>query len=67
LIIIDIQKPHLYPHNDICALLAYSANGGDVETTIINGIVVMEKRRLTSMNEEEVLNKAQECARRIIS
>ncbi len=67
MIIIDIQKPHLYPHNDICALLAYSANGGDVDTTIINGTVVMEKRRLVSMNEDEVLNKAQECARRIIA
>lgn len=66
LIIVDIQKPHLFPHNDICALLAYSANGGDVDTTIVNGKVVMENRRLKSINEEEILNKAQESARRIL-
>lgn len=65
MILIDIRKPHLFPHNDICALLAYSANGGDVDTTIINGTVVMENRKLISMNEDEVLNRAQECAGRI--
>lgn len=60
-------EPTAITHNDICALLAYSANGGDVDTPIVNGTVVMENRRLKSLNEEEVLNKAQECARRIIA
>lgn len=66
IIIIDIEKPHLYPHNDICALLAYSANGADVDTTIINGQVVMENRKLININEREVLRMAQECANRIL-
>ena len=65
IILIDIEKPHLYPHNDICALLAYSANGADVDTTIVNGQVVMENRKLLNMNEREVLRKAHECASRI--
>lgn len=65
LIIIDIEKPHLYPHNDICALLAYSANGADVDTTIINGKIVMKDRKLLTVNEKEVLKKAQQSARRI--
>lgn len=67
IIIIDIEKPHLYPHNDICALLAYSANGADVDTTIVNGHVVMENRKLFSINESEVLRKTQECTSRITS
>lgn len=66
IIITDIVKPHLYPHNDICALLAYSANGADVDTTIINGQVVMENRKLININEREVLRMAQECANRIL-
>lgn len=66
IIIIDIEKPHLYPHNDLWSLLAYSATGADVDTTIINGQIVMENRVLLSMNEKEVMKKARECARRIL-
>jgi len=66
IIIIDIEKPHLYPHNDICSLLAYSATGADVDTTIINGQIVMEKRVLLSMDEKEVMKKARECAAKIL-
>lgn len=65
IILIDIEKPHLYPHNDICALLAYSVNGADVDTSIINGQVVMENRTLLSVNEREVMMKVRESARRI--
>ncbi|PKM76922.1 MAG: N-ethylammeline chlorohydrolase [Firmicutes bacterium HGW-Firmicutes-15] len=66
IIIMDIQKPHLYPQNDICALLAYSANGSDVDTTIINGKVLMQNRVLLSITEEEVLHKAQQIAMKIL-
>lgn len=66
IIIIDIEKPHLYPHNDLWSLLAYSATGADVDTTIINGRIVMENRVLLSMNEKEVMKKTRECARRIL-
>lgn len=65
IIIIDIQKPHLFPHNDVCALLAYSANGADVDTTIINGQIVMEQRALLSFDEKEVMKRARDSARRI--
>ncbi|MEL7566132.1 MAG: amidohydrolase [Dehalobacterium sp.] len=65
IILVDIEKPHLYPHNDICALLAYSAQGGDVDTTIINGEIVMENRRLLTVDEKEILKQAEICARRV--
>lgn len=65
LILVDVEKPHLYPHNDICAVLAYSANGADVETTIIDGKVVMQNRRLLTINENEVLRQAKNCSARI--
>ncbi|WP_328597341.1 amidohydrolase [Heliobacterium mobile] len=66
LILVDVEKPHLYPRTDICALLAYSANGADVDTVIIHGQVVMEQRRLRCMDEKEVLRKAQRAACRVI-
>lgn len=67
LIMIDIEKPHLYPHNDICALLAYSANGADVDTTIINGKIVMQNRKLLTIDEKLVLREAKRCSGRITS
>jgi 5-methylthioadenosine/S-adenosylhomocysteine deaminase len=65
IILVDIEKPHLYPHNDICALLAYAAQGADVDTTIINGEIVMENRRLLTIDEKEILKQAEICARHV--
>lgn len=65
LVLIDVEKPHLYPHNDICALLAYSANGADVDTVIIDGKIVMQNRRLVTMDEKRVLREAKRCSSRI--
>lgn len=67
LILIDVEKPHLYPHNDLCALLAYSANGADVDTTIIDGKIVMQNRQLLTMDERLVLREAKRCSSRITS
>ncbi|HWP95319.1 MAG TPA: amidohydrolase [Syntrophomonadaceae bacterium] len=67
LIFVDIEKPHLYPHHDICALLAYSANGGDVDTVMIDGKIVMQNCRLLTMDERLVLREAERCAARITS
>jgi 5-methylthioadenosine/S-adenosylhomocysteine deaminase len=62
IILIDLEKPHLCPINDLCSLLAYTATGADVDTTIINGQVVMENRTLLSMDEKEVMKRARQCA-----
>ncbi len=55
IIIIDINKPHLCPMHDIYSLLAYSANGADVETSIINGQIVMENRQILNADEQEIM------------
>ncbi|MBQ9314902.1 MAG: amidohydrolase [Clostridia bacterium] len=59
IIIIDINKPHLKPHHDIYSLLAYSVNGADVDTTIIDGNVVMEHRNVMNVDENEILEKVE--------
>ena len=38
--------------------LAYSARGGDVVTSIIDGQVVMEDRRVLTIDEDDVLRRA---------
>ncbi|KNY28228.1 amidohydrolase [Pseudobacteroides cellulosolvens] len=66
LIIIDMNKPHLCPVNDPIAAVVYSVQGSDVETSIINGKIVMENRVLTIIDEELVMSKVREVAKRVI-
>jgi len=54
------SKEHLYSH------LVFSAEGGSVDTTIVNGRVVMEGRKFTTIDEQEVLAKANESFRNVI-
>lgn len=55
IIIIDTNKPHLCPMHDIYSLLAYSVNGADVETSIIDGKIVMENRQILNADEQEIM------------
>lgn len=64
-IIIDMNKPHLCPIHDIYSHLAYSVNGADVETVIVNGNIIMENRVIMSIGEKEIINKCSEISNRI--
>ncbi len=57
LIILDFKQPHLIPRHNLISHLVYSAQGSDVETAIINGKIVMEKRKIKKINENRVLDK----------
>ena len=65
IMLIDLRKPHLQPVHNLPSLLAYSANGADVDTVIVNGRVLMRGRRLLTIDEEELLDQAARRARRI--
>lgn len=60
LAIVNLQKPHLEPIHDVLSTLVYCAKAADVETTIIDGRVVMDDRELTTVDEREILRLAQE-------
>ncbi|CAH1216538.1 amidohydrolase [Paenibacillus sp. JJ-223] len=66
LILIDLRKPHLQPMHNVESLLAYSVNGADVDTTIVNGRVLMRHRELLTLDEEIVLREARKRAARIV-
>ncbi|MDR0509676.1 MAG: amidohydrolase [Rikenellaceae bacterium] len=57
LILLDVRKPHLTPQKDMVANLAYSAKSGDVETVIVAGRVVVENRRLLTLDVEEIIDR----------
>ncbi|GAA5346097.1 5-methylthioadenosine/S-adenosylhomocysteine deaminase [Planifilum fimeticola] len=66
LILIDLQKPHLQPLHAPYALIAYSAAGADVDTVIIDGRVVMRRRELMTIDEEELFRQVEKRASRLV-
>jgi len=65
IIIIGLNKPHLTPLYNEYSHLVYAASGADVDTVFINGKLVMENRRLLTIDEEEVMRKVREIALRV--
>ena len=60
LILVDLNKPHFYPLNMYVDKVTYFANGNDVDTVIVDGEILMRAREVKTINEQEVLDKAQE-------
>ena len=54
IILIDLNKPHLLPRQDIYSLLAYSVNGADVDTSIIDGRIFIEEIKVLGTEEGEM-------------
>jgi len=60
-IILDLNAPHLTPfHNH--DLLVYAAKGSDVKTTIIDGALVMDERRILAFDLAETMARVRELA-----
>jgi len=59
-IVIDINKPHLTPMYNVASHLVYAATGNDVSHSIINGRLVMEDRKLLTLDLDEVIARARE-------
>jgi len=71
LIAVDLDTPRLTPvhfgeYSNILQHIVYAAHGDDVDTAMIDGRIVMEKKRLLSVNEREVTERATERARQLI-
>ncbi len=57
LILLDAQKPGLFPVHDPISTLAYSARGGDVSMTMIRGKVLYENGIFTTLDMERLRAK----------
>lgn len=58
-LLVDIEKAHLYPHTNLISELVYSTHSSDVDTVIVNGNIVVENRKCLTMNAQEVCATAQ--------
>jgi 5-methylthioadenosine/S-adenosylhomocysteine deaminase len=62
----NMHAPHWYPRHDRLSLLAYSANSGDVHTVMINGKIILDNKRLTTIDEEQVMYEANQRGLRLV-
>ncbi len=65
IILLDLKVPEFVPRNDLVSALCYSANGSEVVTTIVNGEVLMEDKKILTFDEDEVYDKCTEIAERL--
>jgi 5-methylthioadenosine/S-adenosylhomocysteine deaminase len=71
LIVVDFDRPHLTPHHlsvpqNVYSHLVYSAVAADVDTTIVDGHVLMENRQVRTLDDEAVSAQAQQSAESLL-
>lgn len=65
LIVVDLSRPHLTPMFDVYSHLVYAVGRDDVETVVIHGQIVMQARRLQTLDEAAVMAEVEEIAAEI--
>ena len=65
LIIINMGETITNPINNIFAEIVYNVKGSNVDTTIVNGKVLMENRKINNVNKKEIIQKCEKIIERI--
>ena len=60
LIVVALDQPHALPLYDAYSALAYALKGSDVETTIVDGRILMRDRKLLTLDVAAIAAKARE-------
>ncbi len=50
MVMLDIEKPHFYPRNDMVAGVVYCAKAGDVDTVFVDGNIVVSGGVITGLD-----------------
>lgn len=62
LVVINLNRLHTTPSPNPISSLVYAATGGEVDTVVVDGRIVVEQGQLITMNEEEVIKQASQHA-----
>ncbi|MBS4189449.1 5'-deoxyadenosine deaminase [Bacillus sp. FJAT-49705] len=67
LAILNLNDFHVYPSFDIDPIsrIVYSATRADVESTIVNGKILMENRRMNTIDKEIILKESNKSIKRL--
>jgi len=58
IVLIDMQRAGLTPLYNVYSHLVYAVRGSDVSTVFVNGKKVVDQRKMTTVNEDEVISKS---------
>ena len=66
IILIDTNSANMVPDSSsLSSNVIYSANGSNVDTTICNGKILMENKKLTVLDEQEIYDKARQAIKEL--
>jgi len=65
IILLDFAQPHLTPQGRVLSDLVYAAYASDVDTVIVHGEILMEHRRLLTLDEPRIRARVNEAAARL--
>ena len=66
IILIDTNSANMVPDSStLTSNIIYSANGSNVDTTICNGKILMENKKLTVLDEQKIYDKAREAIKNL--
>jgi 5-methylthioadenosine/S-adenosylhomocysteine deaminase len=65
MVMLDIEKPHFYPRNDMIASIVYCAKAADVDTVFVDGRMVVSGSRVIGLDTEGLYRKIERTVRDI--
>ncbi|GAX89775.1 amidohydrolase [Effusibacillus lacus] len=65
LIMLDFNRPYYYPRHNVIAHLVYAGQSGDVTDVIVDGQLLVENRRVLTMDEERIYREVEAVCERL--
>ena len=65
LILVNLNEPQFIPANNIISGLVYSSKGSEIDTVLVDGKVLMENGKLTTIDENKVYDECRKITARL--
>lgn len=65
LIFLDYNRPYYHPRHNLIAHLVYAGQSGDVTDVMVDGKMIVENRRMVTMDEERIYEEAEKVCNRL--
>ncbi|GCE30820.1 amidohydrolase [Dictyobacter alpinus] len=65
LVLIDFERLHTTPSINPVSTLVYAATGGEVDTVLVDGQIVVQQGELVTMKEDEIIAQANKHAQQV--
>ena len=66
IVLLDFDRPHLYPRHNVVSHLVYSAGAGDVDTVLVDGEILLRGGKFTRLDAAQICAESQRRADRLV-